>query len=179
MFNLEKFKLPKDFRGRKALFVQLWWCVQATLFSCSPQFMYKWRAFLLRLFGANVGKGVLIRPSVKITYPWKLTIGENSWVGDDVVLYTLGEIKIGNNTIISQHSYLCTGTHDYNSELFDIIQMPIRIGNSSWLATDVFIAPGITIGNECIIGARSSVYKSFPDKSICYGNPAELIRYRS
>jgi putative colanic acid biosynthesis acetyltransferase WcaF len=141
--------------------------------------MYRWRAYLLRLFGANIGKGVLIRPSAKITYPWKLTIGENSWVGDNVVLYTLGEIKIGNNTIISQHSYLCTGTHNYDSELFDIIQIPIIIGDSCWLATDVFIAPGITIGNECIIGARSSVYKSFPDKSICHGNPAKFIRYRS
>lgn len=178
MYNLARFSVPEGFRGRSAISVQLWWLVQATLFSRSPQFMYKWRASLLRLFGAKIGNGVIIRPTVKITYPWKLSIGDNSWIGDDVVLYTLGEITIGHDSIVSQRSYLCTGSHDYNKETFDIRQSPIVIGNSCWLATDVFVAPGITIGDESVVGARSSVFNSIQAKVICRGNPAVTIRTR-
>ena len=87
--DLKSFKLPKNFRGRNAFIVQLWWLVQSILFRTSPQFLYGWRNFLLRLFGAKIGKKVIIRPSVKITYPLKLSIGNYSWIGDDVDLYTL------------------------------------------------------------------------------------------
>ena len=88
--DLSRFRLPADFRGRSAVWVQLWWLVQATLFRLSPQFLFGWRRWLLRLFGARVGAGVLIRPTATITYPWKVAIGDHSWVGDDVVLYSLG-----------------------------------------------------------------------------------------
>jgi putative colanic acid biosynthesis acetyltransferase WcaF len=107
--NLEQFVLPKNFRAKNAITVQIWWLVQSTFFACSPQFLYGCRRFLLRLFGAKIGKNVIIRPSAKITYPWKLTIGDHSWIGDDVVLYTLGEIEIGKNTVISQRSiFVCS-----------------------------------------------------------------------
>ena len=89
--NLNSFNQPTDFRGRSAIIVQLWWLVQATLFACSPQFMYGWRIFLLRLFGANIGKNVIIRPTVRVTYPWKLSIGDYAWVGDHAELYTRSE----------------------------------------------------------------------------------------
>ena len=92
MFDLSGFSMPPNFRGRRALVVQLWWLVQALLFRPSPQFMYGWRAWLLRLFGAKVGKGSVIRPSVVITYPWKVTLGNNVWIGDDANLYSLGDI---------------------------------------------------------------------------------------
>ena len=90
MQDLSGFNVPGGFRGGGAIKVQLWWAVQATLFRWSPQVMYRWRAFLLRMFGAKIGKNVVIRPSVKITYPWKLTLGDYSWVGDDAVLYIAG-----------------------------------------------------------------------------------------
>ncbi len=176
--KLNEYYTPENFRGRNPYFVQLWWCVQSTFFALSPQFCYKWRAILLRIFGAKIGKGVLIRPSVKIVYPWKLSIGDYSWVGDNVVLYTLGPIEIGNNSVISQGSYLCTGSHNYDKETFDIYAKPIVIGDSCWLATDVFVAPGIKIGNECVVGARSSVFNSLPGHSICLGTPAVKIRDR-
>ncbi|HHT0092943.1 TPA: putative colanic acid biosynthesis acetyltransferase [Raoultella planticola] len=176
MFQLERFKVPKGFRGRNAIVTQLWWMVQATLFSLSPQVFYRWRVWLLRLFGAKIGKKVIIRPSVKITYPWKLTIGDYSWVGDDVNLYTLGEIVIGNNSIISQKCYLCTGSHDYLSREFTITQSKIIVGDSTWLATDVFVAPGVVIGDNCVVGARSSVFTSLPSNSICIGSPAVKMR---
>lgn len=176
--NLDKYHTPKNFRGRSKVTVQLWWIVQAIFFRCSPQFLYGWRRFLLRSFGATIGKNVIIRPSVKITYPWKLTIGDYSWVGDDVVLYTLGEIEIGAHAVISQKGYICTGTHDYTSSDFKIYAQKITIGEKCWLATDVYVAPGVSIGQGTVVGARSSVFKDLPEGKICIGNPAKPIRDR-
>tara|TARA_B110001454_G_C12664541_1_gene410985 strand:- start:838 stop:1269 length:432 start_codon:yes stop_codon:yes gene_type:complete len=140
--------------------------------------MYGFRRFLLRLFGAKIGKKVIIRPSVKITYPWKLSIGDYSWIGDQVDLYTLGNIIIGKNVVISQKSYLCTGSHDYLKEDFSIFQKPITIQDQVWVASDVFIAQGITIGEGSIVAARSSVFKDIPSNKICAGSPVKIIRER-
>lgn len=176
--NLNTFKLPKNFRGKNPFIVQFWWIVQGVLFRNSPQFMYGFRRFLLRLFGAKIGKNVIIRPTVKTTYPWKVTIGDYSWIGDDVNLYSLGEIEIGKNVVISQKSYICTGSHDYLQSDFPIFANKITIKDECWLATDVFIAPGITIEKGSVIGSRSSVYKNIPANKICIGNPAKIIRER-
>ena len=93
--NLKDFRLPPNFRGRSALMVQLWWLVQATLFRGSPQVCYGFRRWLLRRFGAHIGKGVIVRPSATLTYPWRIRIGDHSWIGDDVVIYSFAEITIG------------------------------------------------------------------------------------
>jgi len=135
MQDLSGFSVPKGFRGGNAIKVQLWWAVQATLFAWSPQVLYRWRAFLLRLFGAKIGKNVVIRPSVKITYPWKLTLGDYAWVGDEVNLYTLGEITIGAHSVISQKSYLCTGSHDHASQHFTGWRQMFLLPLASRLAT--------------------------------------------
>ena len=178
MQQLNKFKVPASFRGRNAFICQLWWLTQSCLFSTSPQLMYRWRSFLLRLFGAKIGKDVIIRPSARITYPWKLTIGDNSWIGDHVDLYTLGEIIIGNNSVISQRSYLCTGSHDFTKVDFPIYSKKIVIGDSVWLATDVFVAPGVTIQDNVVVGARSSVFKDLTESYIYLGSPAKPINPR-
>lgn len=172
------FKLPKNFRGRAGWFVQLWWLVQTIFFKTSPQFLYGWRRFLLRLFGAKIGKKVIIRPSVTITYPWKVKIGDYSWIGDNVELYSLGEIEIGNNVVISQKSYLCAASHDYTKDDFPIFSQKITIEDQCWLATDVYIAPGITVGKGTVVGARSSVFKDLPSGKICVGSPAQVIKDR-
>ncbi len=176
--NLSQFRLPGNFRGRSSFAVQSWWIVQSTLFAWSPQFLYGWRRFLLQLFGAKIGKKVLIRPTVKVTYPWKVSIGDYSWIGDDVVLYSLGEINIGRHTVISQKSYVCTGSHDFTSLSFDIFAKPVDIGNEVWIATDVFIAPGVCVGDGSVVGVRSSVLHDLPPGKICYGNPAEAVQDR-
>ncbi|KHD08202.1 acyl transferase [Candidatus Thiomargarita nelsonii] len=179
MQDLSQFKLPKDFRGRPAWIVQLWWLTQSTLFGLSPQFMYRWRRWLLRLFGAKIGKSVLIRPTARITYPWKVSIGDWSWIGDNVELYSLGEIEIGANTVISQKSYICTGGHDFRLPSFDIYAKKIQIGSEVWIATDVFVAPGVVIGNGAVVGARSTVLHNLPAKMISFGNPAKPTRSRN
>ena len=176
--NLARFKLPTNFRGRPGWYVQLWWLVEIMFFSTSPQFMYSWRRVLLRLFGAKIGKNVIIRPSVHTQFPWKLTIGDHSWIGDNVVLYSLDEIRIGANVVISQKSYLCTGSHDYNTINFSINNSPIIIEDECWLATDVYVAPGVKIGKGTVVGARSSVFKSLPSNKVCVGAPANPIKDR-
>ncbi len=176
--ELERFTMPDHFRGKPGWYAQLWWLVQALLFKTSPQFLYGWRRFLLRSFGAKVGKGVILRPSVHTQFPWKVTIGHHSWIGDEVVLYSLGEIIIGNNVVVSQRSYLCTGSHRYDRPAFDIYAVPIVIEDECWLATEVYVAPGVTIGKGTVVGARSSVFKSLPAGKICMGSPAKVVRER-
>ncbi|MBY0424720.1 MAG: putative colanic acid biosynthesis acetyltransferase [Cytophagales bacterium] len=177
--DLSKFKVPQDFRGKPGWYVQLWWTTQALFFKPSPQILYGWRRFLLRLFGASIGKGCIIRPSAHVTYPWKVTIGDYSWIGDDVVLYSLGEIRIGKNAVVSQKSYLCGGGHDYEALDFPIYQKPIIIEDECWVATDVFVGPGVCIGKGAVIGARSSVFKNVEGGKVYMGNPLRFVKNRS
>jgi putative colanic acid biosynthesis acetyltransferase WcaF len=140
--------------------------------------MFGWRAWLLRRFGAKIGRGTFIRPSVKVTYPWKLTVGDHCHIGDDVQLYTLGEIEIGNCVVISQRSYICTGSHDYTSPAFELLARKIVIGAEVWVAMDVFVAPGVKIGRGAVVGARSSVFHDVPPGTISVGTPARVIGER-
>lgn len=179
MQDLSRFRLPPGFRGRSAVVVQLWWLVQALLFRPSPQFAYGWRRTLLRLFGAKVGRNVLVRPSATVTYPWKVEIGDYSWIGDDVILYSLGAIRIGAHSVVSQRSYLCAGDHDYRSEAFEIRARPIVVGSQVWIASDVFVAPGVRIGDQAVVGARSSVFGDLPAAMVSVGSPARPVRSRS
>lgn len=177
--DLASFQLPLNFRGRPGWYVQLWWLVQSSLFGMSPQFMYGWRQWLLCVFGATIGKKVLIRPTVRITYPWKVCIGDNSWIGDDVVLYSLGEIKIGSNVVVSQRSYICAASHDYDSPSFDISAKPVYVEDEVWIATNVFLAPGVTVGKGSVVGACSSVFNNLPEMMLCIGCPAVPLRRRT
>lgn len=176
--DLKNFSLPDNFRGRSAIYVQFWWIVQSSLFRWSPQFLYGFRRFLLRIFGAKVGVGVVIRPTVTITYPWKVKIGNYAWIGDDVTLYSLGEIEIGENSVISQRSYLCTGDHDYKKSDFPIRSRKITIGAEAWIAADVFVAPSISIGMGTVVGARSTVLSDLPPEMFCAGYPAKPLHPR-
>ena len=176
--DLSSFRMPAGFRGRSTVVVQLWWLVQSTLFRGSPQFAYSFRRWLLRLFGAQVGRGVVIRPSVTITYPWKVTMGDYAWVGDNVVLYSLGEIEIGADAVVSQSSYLCAADHDYTDPSFPIRSRKITIGPAAWVAADVFVAPGVTIGRAAVIGARSSVFADMPAGMVCFGYPCKPVKQR-
>src|SRR5262249_9736204 len=132
----------------------------------------------LRLFGAKIGKGVLVRPTATITYPWKVAIGDYSWIGDEVILYSLGEIVIGEHAVISQRSHLCTGTHDFKRVPFDILAEKISVQDEAWIAAEVFVAPGITVGRGTVVGARSSVFNDLPPMSECVGTPAKPVYKR-
>jgi putative colanic acid biosynthesis acetyltransferase WcaF len=176
--RMDQFRVPPGFRGRSAIYTQLWWIVQSTLFGMSPQVFFGWRRWLLRLFGASIGKGVFVRSSVRVTYPWKLKVGNHCHIGDEVVLYCLGEIEIGDCAVVSQRSYVCTGSHDYTSLAFEIYAKRIVIESEAWLATDVFVAPGVRIGKGAVVGARSSVFSDIPSGAIYVGTPAHFVGNR-
>lgn len=160
-------------RGRSGWVVLLWWLLQAVIFPLTPHALHAPRCFLLRLFGAKIGQGVVIRPTARFTYPWKVTIGDYSWVGDDVVFYSLDQITIAEHCVISQKTYLCTGSHDLTDPAFHLITAPIVVGTGAWIATDCFVAPGVEIGANTVVGARSSVFKSLPPGQVCWGNPCQ------
>ncbi len=171
--NLRRYNQSWFDRGRPGWFVLLWWLVQAIAFPLTPQPLFGVRRFILRLFGAKIGRGVLIRPTARFTYPWKVEIGNYSWIGDDVVFYSLDRISIGNHCVISQKTYLCTGSHDALDSTFNLITNPIHIGNGAWVAADCFIGPGVNIGANTVVGARSSVFHHLPDGYFCWGSPAK------
>ena len=171
--DLSKYDQSNFERGKPGWFIILWWLVQAIAFPLSLHNLNGWRCWVLRLFGAKIGKKVVIRPTARFTYPWKVTIGDYSWVGDDVVFYSIDRIVIGSHTIISQKSYLCTGSHDIKTENFSLITAPIKIGNGAWVATDCFIAPGVTIGANAVIGARSSVFQDIGVQQVAWGTPCK------
>jgi putative colanic acid biosynthesis acetyltransferase WcaF len=130
------------------------------------------------MFGASIGKDVKVRPSARITYPWKVRIGGWSWIGDNVVLYSLGEITIGANVVVSQRSYLCAASHDYESSNFDMLAGAIKVEDSVWLAADVFVGPSVSIGAGAVVGARSSVFRDLAGGYVYFGNPLRQVRRR-
>jgi putative colanic acid biosynthesis acetyltransferase WcaF len=164
--------------GRSKGIILLWWLLQAVIFPLTPHAFHAPRRWLLRRFGATIGQGVVIRPTARFTYPWNVTIGDHSWIGDDVVFYSLAAIYLGQHCVVSQKSYLCTGSHNLQDPHFGLEVAPVVIGNGAWVATDCFIAPGVTVGANSVVGARSSVFKSLPPGQVCYGNPCRAVAPR-
>jgi len=156
----------------------LWGVVQATLFRYSPRRANRWRAWLLRRFGARVGRPRVLRSTARFEVPWNIEIGEGVRVGDGAYFYSLGKITVGDHAVISQFAHLCAGTHDYESTAFTLLRVPISIGDHVWIGADAYVAPGVTIGDGTIIGARSNVVKDLPAWRICVGSPARAIRAR-
>ena len=175
--RLEDFRPAR--RERSRLTAQLWQITQATLFGLSPHPLHGWRAFLLRLFGARLGRNVVIRPSARVYFPWNLQIGDRSWSGDEVRLYSLGKISIGSDTVVSQRSYVCAGSHDHTKPSLPTLTPSVLIGDQVWIATDVFVGPGVTIGDGAVIGARSSVFKDLEGGRLYRGSPASDCGPRS
>lgn len=155
-----------------------WGIVEVTLFRWSPKPFHSWRALLMRLFGATVGKGVHVYPGVKIWAPWNLELKDECGIANCCILYSQGKITVGRQTVISQGSHICAGTHDYTREGFPLITMPITIGDNVWIAAEAFVHPGVTIGNGCVIGARSVVNKDMPEWMVCGGHPCKPLKER-
>ncbi|MEX0775667.1 MAG: hypothetical protein WD042_08115 [Phycisphaeraceae bacterium] len=153
-----------------------WLLVQRLLVRPSPARAYAWRAFCLRRFGATIRGGV--RPSVHIMHPWLLSLGQWSMLADNVTVYNLGQITIGDHTVISQDVYLCAGTHDYTLPNLPLQRTPITIGSGVWIAAGAFIGPGVTIGDNSVVGARAVVVKDVPPGVVVAGNPARVVKNR-
>lgn len=155
-----------------------WQCVWLLLFRPSPWFWHVPRRWLLRLFGAKVGRGVQVMPSVQIWAPWNLTLCEFSTVSHGVDLYDVDRISIGAHATISQRAFLCTASHNVDHPNMPLVTKPIRIEDGAWVAAEAFVAPGVTIGVDAVAGARAVVLRDVPARTIVAGNPARVIRER-
>lgn len=175
--DLSRFSLPAGSRGRAAWFVQLWWIFDAVCVRWLPQVLYPWRRFALRLFGAKIGKRVLIRPGVRVTFPWKLEIGDYCWIGDEAVIYNVAYIKIGPHSVVSQGAYLCAGTHDHRVIDFPLVASPIIIGSECWISARAFVYPGVSIGNGAVVGSCSVVRSNVAPATIVAGIPAKVSEF--
>ncbi len=137
-----------------------------------------WRVGLLRMFGAKVGKGVVIKPYVKIKYPWKLQIGDYTWIGEHVWIDNLGNVKIGSHVCISQGAMLLCGNHNYKKVTFDLIVRGITIEDGAWVGAKCVVCPGISVKTHSILTVGSVIFHSTEPYSIYQGNPAVKIRER-
>jgi len=156
----------------------LWVVTRAFFFMSSLPWPCKMKAGLLRLFGARIGKGFYIRPRVNIHFPWKLEVGDYCWIGDDCGLLNLEPITIGDHVAIAHRVYLATGNHDFTDVAMSYRNQPIRINRGAWVASCVFVGPGVTLGEHCVIGAGAIVTKSVEPWAIMKGNPAEKVGVR-
>ena len=171
--------LEPSFVLRHRLRRQLWNVVHALLFRISPRPCHAWRARLLRLFGAQLGKNCHVYPGVKVWAPWNLRLGNFVGVGDGATLYCMDRIEIGDYAVISQGAHLCGGTHDYNSANFQLVIKPIVIGARAWVCAEAFIHPGVVVPEGAVIGARAVVTRSLVTPWAVYaGNPAIQVGKR-
>jgi putative colanic acid biosynthesis acetyltransferase WcaF len=137
-----------------------------------------WRLLMLRLFGARIDGNALVAGSCKILQPWKLRLGDGVAIGPQTEIYNYAPVSIGKMSIVSQYTYLCTGTHDYTHPHMPLTWAPINIGSECWIAAGVFVAPGITIGRGVVVGARSVVTRDLPEWTVCAGNPCKVLKPR-
>lgn len=163
----------KEYAGRFT-----WEVVRLLLFRPSPRRAFRWRAMLLRWFGARIGKPLYVRPTCRVVYPWLLETGDWVQLGDDVVVYNLGPVRIGTHTTVSQGTYLCAGSHDYTQPDLPLTRPPITLGNGVWVAAQAFIGPGVTVGDNSVVGARAVVTRDVPPGVVVGGNPARVIKPR-
>ncbi len=157
----------------------LWQVVATLLFHPSPRPCHAWRAWLLKLFGAKLGKGCHIYPKVQIWAPWNLHCEDAVGIGDGAVIYNQAPISVGHGAVVSQEAFLCTGTHDYQDPSFPLVAKPIFIGPKAWVAARAFIHPGCTVGEGAVVGACSVVTKDVPAWTIVAGSPSRVIGQRS
>jgi putative colanic acid biosynthesis acetyltransferase WcaF len=165
-------------RGRPVWIEALWYGCKCVLFLPAWPVPSALKIIILRLFGARVGKRVLIKPRVNIHFPWKLEIGDCTWIGEEAFILNFEPLKIGSHCCISQRAFLCAGNHDYREADMRFRNEPIAIGDGAWIGAQVFVGPGVTVGEEAVITAGSVVTRSQPPQMICSGNPCVPVKPR-
>jgi putative colanic acid biosynthesis acetyltransferase WcaF len=144
----------------------------------TPPPLHKWRAVLLRLFGARLGKGVVVHGSVSIWDPRNLDMAQRSSLGPRVICYNMAKVSIGEFAVISQGAHLCAGTHTIDDSSFQLTSKPIGIDRLAWVAADAFVGPGVSIGEGAVLGARGVATRDIPAWTVWAGNPARHLRQR-
>ncbi len=176
--RLDLYKKPIDWDSGASFFQRcVWVCLfQPIVASWIPG--TTWRKFILCIFGANIGIGGRIKPRLNITLPWKLSVGDHCWLGENLWIDNLAEVRIGDRVCISQGTYLCTGNHDFRSLTFDLKIGPIIINSDAWIGAKCVLAPGSIIGHSAVIAIGSVVIGIVNEGSIFKGNPATKVGQR-
>ena len=167
-----------SFSRRNRLARLLWQAVWLLLFRPTPPPLHAWRCWLLRCFGARIGTPCFVYNDVEIWAPWNLQMADHSTLGRRVVCYSMARVSLGERAVVSQGVHLCTGSHDHESENFQLFARPIRIGADSWICAEAFLVPGVSIGAGAVIGARAVVTCDQPAWMVCAGNPCRPLKPR-
>ncbi len=155
-----------------------WYALNALVFRASWLPLSAPKRWLLRSFGAKIGRDVVIKPGVAIKYPWHLEVGDHVWIGEGVWIDNLAPVRIGANACLSQAAYLLTGNHDYKDPAFALITGQITIEDGAWIGARALIGPGVTVGEHAVLTAGSVLTKNATPFGIYRGNPATQVRRR-
>jgi putative colanic acid biosynthesis acetyltransferase WcaF len=175
--DLSKYDNTWYYPGNKVVCI-LWYFVNVVFFVSHIIPLSGLKVWLLKLFGAKVGRSVVIKPGVNIKYPWKLVIGDFSWIGEDVWIDNLEKVIIGSNVCISQGAMLLCGNHNYKKSTFDLIVGEIVLEEGAWVGAKSVVCPGVTLKSHAILAAGSVAAKTLDAYAIYQGNPAIKIRER-
>ena len=168
-----------DFKIGRGILIQLLWYITNVLFFINPlNPISSLKVFLLKVFGAKIGKDVVVKPGVNIKYPWKLIMGDHSWVGENVWIDNLDKVEIGNNSVLSQGVMLLSGNHNFKKSSFDLITKPIIIEDGVWIGAKSVVTGGVTCKSHSVLVVNSVASKDLEEYFIYRGNPAEKVRSR-
>lgn len=176
--DLSRFANKQFDRGSGLIKEALWLVTRLFLFQLCPFSFSALKCIVLRAFGAKIGRNVTIKPQVKITFPWKLIVGDHVWLGEECWLLNLESITIGSHVCISQRAVLCTGSHDYKKATFDLSVRPIILENGAWIGAGSWVGPGVTISSHAILAFGSVTTNNLAPFGIYRGNPAVLVKQR-
>jgi putative colanic acid biosynthesis acetyltransferase WcaF len=179
MIKVDLSKFDNSWYSHGSLIKRLLWIILGRVFvNTNLPMPTSFRITVLRLFGAKIGKGVMIKPKVIIKYPWLLEIGNFVWIGEKVWIDNLDLVKIGSHSCISQGAMLLTGNHNFKSSKFDLVVNKIILGEGVWVGAKSLVTQGVNCGNHSVIGAGSLLTKSIAEFEIWSGNPAVFKRKR-
>jgi len=165
-------------KGRSALVQALWYFAGLPLLRSHLVPISRLKCAVLRLFGARIGRGVYIKPGVRVKFPWYLAVGDFCWLGEDLWIDNLAAVEIESDVCISQGAYLCTGNHDWTTPNMKLFRRPIRIESGSWIGARAILCPGVVIGSGSVIAAGSVVTRKIGPYQVWAGNPAVYVRER-
>lgn len=177
--DLSTFKNPELDHGAGFVKRLFWHIVSKTFIHSYLPIPMAVKITILKTFGAKIGKGLVIKPSVNIKYPWFLEIGENCWLGEEVWIDNLVWVKLGHNVCLSQGAMLLTGNHDYTKTGFDLITGEIKIEDGAWVGAKSLVCPGVNLRSHSVLSAYSMATRDLDENGIYKGNPAEFIKIRA
>ena len=155
-----------------------WMAAWLVLARWTPPPLHRWRAFVLRTFGAKLGRGCRVHASASIWLPANLALGDNVLIGPGARLYNQGRIAIGSGSVVSQRAHLCASSHDASDPHFQLVLRPITLGDGCWVAAEAFVGPGVRMGDGAVLAARGALFDDAESWTIYRGNPAQAFKPR-